>query len=256
MMGETAAGYGITYAKAQLKYGGYTAPSLLPWMMSFFTVTLCLNMLCTGTLSIVCLRSPSQRLAQGMIIARIWKVSHSSVTSQVSGSRRALDNLVRIIIESGLIYSAHSLILLVVVSIHSLAFYPVADSVSEASTPSLDFSSVYSSSTRHLFASTSSLSARVGIDKLLPTMAMDPIRLKFDSGRGLPGLDVPLFRLLTLSTPHALRKPAREARSTSVLMCMRCQCSLCHVRPEYWSPRSSGRSPTATRARKNLSPSD
>jgi hypothetical protein len=51
MLGDTAAGFGITYAESQLKQGAYTDPSLQPWMMSFFTLTLCLNLLCTGVLS-------------------------------------------------------------------------------------------------------------------------------------------------------------------------------------------------------------
>jgi hypothetical protein len=66
-----------------------------------------------------------------MIIFRIMRVSNESAANGVSGSGSGsvLHKLVRIIVESGLIYTTHSLILLVTVMMRSLALYPVADSV-------------------------------------------------------------------------------------------------------------------------------
>jgi hypothetical protein len=64
-----------------------------------------------------------------MIVYRIMRVSSASAQLRVKGSK-PLTYIARIIIESGMIYTAHSLITLVVVLTRSLAFYPVADSVS------------------------------------------------------------------------------------------------------------------------------
>jgi hypothetical protein len=65
-----------------------------------------------------------------MIVSRILRASHKSAQAGICESSKAFKGVVRVIIESGLIYTAHSLLCLVVATVQSYAFYPVTDSVS------------------------------------------------------------------------------------------------------------------------------
>jgi hypothetical protein len=65
-----------------------------------------------------------------LITARILKVSRTSADAGITGSARALKQVMWIIVESGLIYTIHSLLFLIFSTLKSNAFYPVADSVS------------------------------------------------------------------------------------------------------------------------------
>jgi hypothetical protein len=130
MVGNSVSGFGITVAQTRLHRGGYTDPSLLPWMMTYISLTLCLNILCTGALTWSFLRARmSDATREGMITYRILSVSNTYAATDVIGPKKALNKIARIVTESGMIYTVHSIILVTVANIHSTAFFPVADSV-------------------------------------------------------------------------------------------------------------------------------
>jgi hypothetical protein len=62
-----------------------------------------------------------------MIVVRIWRVTRKASGSRITES--PLQRVMRIIIESGAIYSMSSLIVVIIVVIRSTALYIAADSV-------------------------------------------------------------------------------------------------------------------------------
>jgi hypothetical protein len=64
----------------------------------------------------------------GLICYRIWRVHRASRDMRVSGLR-PLQSAVRLILESGALYSFASLVLLVTNFAHSNALYPVSDAL-------------------------------------------------------------------------------------------------------------------------------
>jgi hypothetical protein len=112
LIGDIFAGFGITAAELSLHSmpeATATHPKIVPWTTSFFTLTLCLNVLCTG-----------------LIIGRIWRVSRNTASVRITESR--VQQIGRIILESGLIYTISSLIVVIVVVTRSTALYIASDS--------------------------------------------------------------------------------------------------------------------------------
>jgi hypothetical protein len=133
MIGDTVCGWGITWAESTLTTGAYTSPIVEKWMKTYIVLALSLNLTCTGALS-HCTFSATRDtdgVMEVLITARILKVSRTSADAGITGgSARALKKVLRIIVESGLIYTIHSLLFLIVSCLQSNALYPVADSVS------------------------------------------------------------------------------------------------------------------------------
>jgi hypothetical protein len=76
-----------------------------------------------------------------MIIARIWHVTSQTVSGLGTGkstrvpTHSAFKNVIRVVVESGLIYTVHSMIILITILTGSTALYPTADSVRTFSSP-------------------------------------------------------------------------------------------------------------------------
>lgn len=118
-----------------------TTHSLQPWIYSFLAITFALNIITTGTPhSQVFIKVVSYiyRRAAGLIILKIWKTNKKSApyVTHPSGKRfsRAphtrLENVIRIILESGLLYTVNALATLVCAVAQSNAIYGVSDVVS------------------------------------------------------------------------------------------------------------------------------
>lgn len=112
LLGDIVSGFGITAAEISLRdtpQATATDPKVVPWITAFFALTMTLNILCTG-----------------FIIRRIMVVTKNSAKSQMMES--PLQRVTRIILESGLIYTMTSFMVLVVTIARSTALYIVADS--------------------------------------------------------------------------------------------------------------------------------
>jgi hypothetical protein len=48
MLGNSVGGWGMIYALSELKGGLYADSRMRPWETTYITLTLCLNLLCTG----------------------------------------------------------------------------------------------------------------------------------------------------------------------------------------------------------------
>jgi hypothetical protein len=132
MIGDTVCGWGITWAESTLTTGAYTSPIVEKWMKTYIVLALSLNLKCTGALShgTFSATRDTDGVMEVLITARILKVSRTSADAGITGSARALKQVMWIIVESGLIYTIHSLLFLIFSTLKSNAFYPVADSVS------------------------------------------------------------------------------------------------------------------------------
>jgi hypothetical protein len=131
MIGDPVCGLSIALAESKLTAGSWTSPIIENWMKSYIVLTLSLNLMCTSESSLGTFSERgTDRVMAVLITTRILKVSRTSADAGITGSARALKKVMRIIVESGLIYTAHSLLFLVFSTLQSNALYPVADSVS------------------------------------------------------------------------------------------------------------------------------
>ncbi|KAF8896594.1 hypothetical protein BD779DRAFT_1668355 [Infundibulicybe gibba] len=110
LAGSTATGVGILYSFSQLTpETKIFVPQLKKWIISFFSLTLVTNIICTS-----------------LIAFRIWYVNHQCTAF----SSRSLRPVLRLVIESGAIYSITLLVLLILYKTHSWFQYVVVDAVS------------------------------------------------------------------------------------------------------------------------------
>jgi hypothetical protein len=131
MIGDPVCGLSIALAESKLTAGSWTSPIIENWMKSYIVLTLSLNLMCTGASSLGTFSARgTDRVMAVLITTRILKVSRTSADAGITGSARTLKKVMRIIVESGLIYTIHSLLFLIVSCLQSNALYAVADSVS------------------------------------------------------------------------------------------------------------------------------
>ncbi|KAF8503020.1 hypothetical protein BU17DRAFT_101872 [Hysterangium stoloniferum] len=107
VIGTLIAGIGVVHGCAITKNGDVFASTLSGWITSFFTLTLATNVICTS-----------------LIAARIWFTTRK--VARFSG-QQTLMPVVIVVVESGFIYSASCITLLVVYLIGSNAQYPALD---------------------------------------------------------------------------------------------------------------------------------
>ncbi|KDQ49552.1 hypothetical protein JAAARDRAFT_186972 [Jaapia argillacea MUCL 33604] len=110
LMGSTVTGIGILYSFAKVAQDAEIfLPELGHWIVSFFTLTLATNLICTG-----------------LVAARVWKINKMS---ERVGTANLMPVLL-VIVESGAIYSATLLTLLFTYVADSWAQYLLLDAVS------------------------------------------------------------------------------------------------------------------------------
>ncbi|KAF8500620.1 hypothetical protein BU17DRAFT_102441 [Hysterangium stoloniferum] len=107
VIGTLIAGIGVVHSCAITKNGNVFASTLSGWITSFFTLTLAMNIICTS-----------------LIVGHIWFTTCK--VARFSG-QQTLMPVVIIVVESGFIYSASCITLLVVYLIGSNAQYPTLD---------------------------------------------------------------------------------------------------------------------------------
>jgi hypothetical protein len=134
--GGTFAASGIGYSVSRLKTGGYTDPTVVPWTTSFLSLSIALNIMCTSAYlcSGVNYRE-SLILFTGMIIYRVLKATRAGPGSASKVKKSPLHLVTRVVIESGLLYTLTSIIMLALNCAANPAVYIVADSVRPSHTP-------------------------------------------------------------------------------------------------------------------------
>ncbi|KAL0568328.1 hypothetical protein V5O48_013662 [Marasmius crinis-equi] len=110
LLGSTAAGIGILYTFARVTpQAQIFAIQLQSWIVSFFSLTLATNLICTT-----------------MVASRIWYINRATWKL----TERSLNPVVMLVIESGAIYSATLITLLILYKAQSWFQYVLLDAIS------------------------------------------------------------------------------------------------------------------------------
>ncbi|KAF9458795.1 hypothetical protein BDZ94DRAFT_1325225 [Collybia nuda] len=110
LLGSTVCGIGILYSFARVvPEAEIFVIELKQWIVSFFSMTLATNIICTG-----------------LVAFRIWHINRQNV----SFSNNSLRPVMLLVIESGAIYSATLLVLLILYEVESWFQYVLLDAVS------------------------------------------------------------------------------------------------------------------------------
>ncbi|KIJ52201.1 hypothetical protein M422DRAFT_157182 [Sphaerobolus stellatus SS14] len=116
-MGNAVCTIAITRVETRLNHGALvTAKELQPWITTFWSLTISLNIITTG-----------------LLISRIWRIEKAndvlrqSIRTKITYRRSNLRQAMRNIMESGLLYTVTAFITFVVYLTNSNAVYPVSD---------------------------------------------------------------------------------------------------------------------------------
>ncbi|KAJ6576706.1 hypothetical protein DFH09DRAFT_1031478 [Mycena vulgaris] len=109
LLGSTATGIGILWAFDKVGRAEIFAEELSHWITSFFSMTFATNVICTA-----------------LVAYRVWAINRK----HVSFRGRKLRSLMLLIVESGAIYSATLMVLLILYNVDSWFQYVVLDAVS------------------------------------------------------------------------------------------------------------------------------
>ncbi|KAG7097508.1 hypothetical protein E1B28_004850 [Marasmius oreades] len=110
LLGSTASGIGILYTFARVTpHAQIFAIELQNWIVSFFSLTLATNLICTA-----------------LVASRVWYINRSSKLF----SNKSLTPVVLLVIESGAIYSATLIALLILYKVESWFQYVLLDAIS------------------------------------------------------------------------------------------------------------------------------
>jgi hypothetical protein len=134
MLGESACGWGLLVGTFQLSTGAFTAPSVAKWELSYITLALALNVLCTGVPARATQYLAVADSAVGLIAVQILRTSRA-VAGCVTSSSKLFNNVARVLVETGLVYTAHTLLITVLTARRSLVLYPAAESVGSSVLP-------------------------------------------------------------------------------------------------------------------------
>jgi hypothetical protein len=135
LLAETACGWSILAGILQLRTGAFTDPSMVKWEFSYITLALVVNVLCTGTATGVTRSLAVADNVIGLIAARILRQSRTLEGRIGCSSSKLFNNVARVLVETGLVYTAHTLLLTILSARRSLVLYPAADSVSLVTSP-------------------------------------------------------------------------------------------------------------------------
>ncbi|KAJ6495812.1 hypothetical protein C8R47DRAFT_373389 [Mycena vitilis] len=109
LLGSTATGIGILWAFDKVGRAEIFAEELSRWITSFFSMTFATNVICTA-----------------LVAYRVWSINKKHVSFRV----HKLRPLMLLIVESGAIYSATLMVLLILYNVDSWFQYVVLDAVS------------------------------------------------------------------------------------------------------------------------------
>jgi hypothetical protein len=112
LMANTACGFLFAAAEINLDRGNVSDPTIVPWTTSFLSTEW---------------KRAHPNIA--LICWKIWTVGKAAPDALIP-RHRSLNNLIRIIVESGMIYTITTIILLVLVVLRDIAVFTVADAVS------------------------------------------------------------------------------------------------------------------------------
>ena len=138
-LGNAVCSSAIIYITATLRTNALlNINQLSPFLTSFLVLTLATNLITTGTISLDqrlrLLTVERQLFFSGLIVWRIWSIhretSHTASFGSASSSSSRLTNVIRIVVESGLIYTSLVLITFGTELAGNNAIYGVSDVVS------------------------------------------------------------------------------------------------------------------------------
>ncbi|TBU32555.1 hypothetical protein BD311DRAFT_654485 [Dichomitus squalens] len=119
LVGSTVSGIGILYSFARVvPEANIFVKELQDWILSFFSLTLATNILCTGTFHLTSLL--------GLVALRIWQMNRA-IMNFVNHSYHPI---IFLVLESGMVYSATLLTLLVLYKTGSWFQYVLLDAIS------------------------------------------------------------------------------------------------------------------------------
>jgi energy-coupling factor transporter transmembrane protein EcfT len=117
---------------SQATQGLIISSAVQPWVRGFWAMTITINVMTTCACLGSCLCQNSLPISVAMIVARIWMVDRQNKKLGIDAHepRSTLGHAIRNIVESGMIYTAVSLFMLIAVNLKSTLTYPASGLVS------------------------------------------------------------------------------------------------------------------------------